>query len=128
VAFVASRTKTAKIVEYLKERGLDSARLVQLRAPAGLNIQAESPEEIAVSILAEMIQVSRSAKEKPKTQATLPVVATQEAKDPICGMTVDIGKAKHQSEFRGSTFYFCCAGCKVKFDKQPEQYAFASAQ
>lgn len=130
VAFVASRTKAAKIVEYLKERGLDPARLVQLRAPAGLNVQAGSPEEIAVSILAEMIQVNRSAKEKPKAQpqAALPAVATQEAKDPICGMAVDLDKAKHKSEFRGSTFYFCCAGCKQKFDKQPEQYALAAVR
>jgi xanthine dehydrogenase accessory factor len=128
VAFVASRTKTAKIIDYLKGRGLDLERLVQLRAPAGLNIQAGSPEEIAVSILAEMIQVNRSAKEKLKVQASLPVIATQEAKDPICGMTVDIGKAKHKSEFRRSTFYFCCVGCKQEFDKQPEQYAVAAAR
>jgi xanthine dehydrogenase accessory factor len=128
VAFVASRTKTAKIIEYLKERGLDPARLAQLRAPAGLNIHAGSPEEIAVSILAEIIQFNRSAKETPKAQAGLPVIGRQEAKDPICGMTVDLDKAKHKSEFRGSTFYFCCAGCKQKFDKQPEQYALASVE
>lgn len=127
VAFVASRTKTAKIIEYLKERGLDPARLAQLRAPAGLNIHAGSPEEIAVSILAEIIQVNRSAKERSQAQAALPVIGSQEAKDPICGMTVDIGKAKYKSEFRGSTFYFCCAGCQQKFDKQPEQYAPAVA-
>ena len=127
VAFVASRTKTAKIIEYLKERGLDPARLAQLRAPAGLNIHAGSPEEIAVSILAEIIQVNRSTKERSKAQAALPVIATQEAKDPICGMTVDIGKAKYKSEFRGGTFYFCCAGCQQKFDRQPEQYAPGAA-
>lgn len=127
VAFVASRTKTAKIIEYLKDRGLDPARLAQLRAPAGLHIHAGSPEEIAVSILAEIIQVNRSAEQTPKAQAGLPVSATQEAKDPICGMTVDIGKAKHRSEFQGSTFYFCCAGCKRKFDTQPEQYALSAA-
>jgi len=34
-----------------------------------------------------------------------------------------VSKAKHKSEFRGNAFYFCCAGCKQKFDKQPEQYA-----
>jgi xanthine dehydrogenase accessory factor len=119
VAFVASSTKAAKIIGYLKERGLDPARLAQLRAPAGLNIHAGSPEEIAVSILAQIIQVNRSAEQTAKAQAALPVIAPQEAKDPICGMTVDIGKAKHRSEFRGSTFYFCCAGCKQKFDTQP---------
>jgi xanthine dehydrogenase accessory factor len=128
VAFVASRTKTAKIIEYLKGRGLDPARLAQLRAPAGLNIHASTPEEIAVSILAEIIQVNRSAKETSNAQAALTLIGMQEAKDPVCGMTVEIDKAKHKSEFRGSTFYFCCAACKQKFDKQPEQYALAAVQ
>jgi len=119
VAFVASKAKTAKIIEYLKERGLAATRLGQLRAPAGLDIHAASPEEIAVSILAEIIQVNRTAKETLKNEVRPPV----EAKDPICGMMVDVSKARHQSEFRGNAFYFCCAGCKQKFDKQPEQYA-----
>ena len=121
VAFVASKVKAAKILDYLKERGLSSTRLGQLKAPAGLDIHASSPEEIAVSILAEIIQQNRSAKAKQKREVEL-AVATKEAKDPICGMMVDIGKARHKSEFRGNAFYFCCAGCKQKFDKQPEQY------
>jgi xanthine dehydrogenase accessory factor len=121
VAFVASKVKTAKILEYLKERGLSSTRLGQLKAPAGLDIHASSPEEIAVSILAEIIEENRSAKEKQKREVEL-AVGRQEAKDPICGMAVDIGKARHKSEFRGNAFYFCGAGCKQKFDKQPEQY------
>ena len=121
VAFVASKVKTAKILEYLKERGLSSTRLGQLKAPAGLDIHASSPEEIAVSILAEIIQENRSAREKQKREAEL-AVGRQEVKDPICGMAVDIGKARHKSEFRGNVFYFCGAGCKQKFDKQPEQY------
>ena len=121
VAFVASKAKTAKILDYLKERGLSSTRLGQLKAPAGLDIHASSPEEIAVSILAEIIRENRSAKEKQKREVEL-AVGRQEAKDPICGMAVDIGKARHKSEFRGKAFYFCGAGCKQKFDKQPEQY------
>ena len=121
VAFVASKVKTAKILDYLKERGLSSTRLGQLKAPAGLDIHASSPEEIAVSILAEIIQENRLAKEKQKREVEL-AVGRQEAKDPICGMAVDIGKARHKSEFRGNAFYFCGAGCKQKFDKQPEQY------
>jgi xanthine dehydrogenase accessory factor len=123
VAFVASKAKAAKITEYLKDRGIAAPRLEQLRAPAGLDIQAGSPEEIAVSILAEVIQVNRAAKETPKNEVRLPPGKQVEAKDPICGMMVDVSKARHKSEFRGNAFYFCCAGCKQKFDKQPEQYA-----
>jgi len=121
VAFVASKVKAAKILDYLKERGLSSTRLGQLKVPAGLDIHASSPEEIAVSILAEIIQENRSGTAKQKRDVER-AVARQEAKDPICGMMVDIGEARHKSEFRGNAFYFCCAGCKQKFDKQPEQY------
>ena len=121
VSFVASKVKAAKILDYLKERGLSSTRLGQLKAPAGLDIHASSPEEIAVSILAEIIQENRSGMAKQKREVE-PAVARQEAKDPICGMMVDVGEARHKSEFRGNAFYFCCAGCKQKFDKQPEQY------
>jgi len=123
VAFVASKAKTGKIIEYLQERGITTPRLAQLKAPAGLGIHAASPEEIAVSILAEIIQENRSPKGTQKSEVKLPMAEREEAKDPICGMLVEVSKAKHKSEFRGSAFYFCCAGCKQKFDKQPEQYA-----
>lgn len=124
VAFVASKAKAAKVLECLRERGIDKARLDQVRAPAGLNIQARSQEEIAVSILAEIIQLGRNqAKEQPALQIL--AEAPNEAKDPICGMSVNIAHAKHVSEFEGRRFYFCCAGCKQAFDKQPEKYALA---
>jgi xanthine dehydrogenase accessory factor len=122
VAFVASKTKASKLLGYLKERGVTVDRLSQVRAPAGLDITATSPEEIAVSILAEIIQVNgtRAASQKKQAQSAFP---EHEAKDPICGMMVDVSIAKHKSEFHGDSFYFCCYGCKQKFDKQPEKYA-----
>ncbi|HFE66498.1 MAG TPA: YHS domain-containing protein [Chloroflexi bacterium] len=44
------------------------------------------------------------------------------AKDLVCGMDVDEKTAQHKSEYEGSTYYFCCPGCKSKFDKEPEKY------
>ncbi|NNG05647.1 MAG: heavy metal translocating P-type ATPase [Inquilinus sp.] len=44
------------------------------------------------------------------------------AKDPVCGMTVDPATAKHQTRFEGETFYFCCAGCRTKFEADPAAY------
>jgi xanthine dehydrogenase accessory factor len=123
VAFVASRAKAAKVIQSLGERGIDKLRLDQVRAPAGLNIQACSQAEIAVSILAEIIQLSRS---QVMDQTKQPNVPDQtEASDPICGMTVAIAAAKYSSDFEGRAFYFCCSGCKRTFDKQPEKYAVA---
>src|SRR5215831_474786 len=55
-AFVASKKKAGKVFEYLAQKGISEERLERIKAPAGLDIQASVPEEIAVSILAEMIQ------------------------------------------------------------------------
>ena len=44
------------------------------------------------------------------------------AKDPVCGMDVDPKTAQHKSEYNGQTYYFCCAGCKRSFDKEPAKY------
>jgi xanthine dehydrogenase accessory factor len=124
VAFVASKTKAGKVLEFLKTRGLSAGKISRVRAPAGLNIGATSPEEIAVSILAEIVQMRASAAKSTAKPASSPGlnVIQNDAKDPICGMTVEKSKAKHKADFRGKTFYFCCAGCKQKFELSPESY------
>jgi xanthine dehydrogenase accessory factor len=132
VAFVASKVKAQKVFEYLREAGVPKERVDQIHAPAGLDIHAASPEEIAVSILAEIIQLRGS---RPKAVAeskkgTLPVlnppalnpVLNKEARDPVCGMFVNVTGAKYKSESNGSEVYFCCAGCKQTFERQPEKY------
>lgn len=45
-----------------------------------------------------------------------------DVKDPVCGMTVDPTKAAGSSEYQGTTYFFCSAGCKQKFDTAPDQY------
>ncbi|MGD0396077.1 MAG: YHS domain-containing protein [Nitrososphaerales archaeon] len=48
------------------------------------------------------------------------------AVDPICGMTVDPGKTPFVSEYRGTKVYFCCAGCKKVFDRDPAAHLLPS--
>ncbi len=124
IAFVASKTKAGKVFDYLREKGVARDKLGRVRAPAGLDLGAATPEEIAVSILAEIVQMRRaqSAVKAQKPAQALPVISA-EAKDPICGMTVDTTKTTYKSEFQGKWFYFCCAGCKQKFDKEPAKHA-----
>ena len=43
-------------------------------------------------------------------------------KDPVCGMDIDPKTAAGKSEYKGQTYYFCSAGCKKTFDKEPEKY------
>jgi len=130
VAFVASKTKAGKVFEYLRVRGIAQARLDQVHAPAGLSIGAGSPQEIAVSILAEIVKLRNSTEiatanhAQPAKSAALPVL-NKEAKDPVCGMMVDTAKARHKTQFQGQWFYFCCAGCKDAFEHSPKKYSGA---
>ena len=48
-----------------------------------------------------------------------------EAIDPVCGMTVTIAGARHQTEYDGKIWYFCCGGCKARFEADPLQYSAA---
>jgi xanthine dehydrogenase accessory factor len=125
VAFVASKTKAAKISAYLREKGVASDKLLCVKAPAGLDLGAASPEEIAVSILAEIVQVRR-ARSASLDRTMAGDWPPKETKDPICGMAIDIATALHKSEYAGSWFYFCCAGCKQTFEKDPERHAVAA--
>jgi uncharacterized membrane protein YraQ (UPF0718 family)/YHS domain-containing protein len=47
--------------------------------------------------------------------------------DPVCGMTVDPATAGIKSQYEGKTYYFCSAGCKAAFDKDPGKYAQLAA-
>lgn len=42
--------------------------------------------------------------------------------DPVCGMKVDPATSKHLFDRDGSTFHFCCAGCRTKFAANPDGY------
>ena len=45
-------------------------------------------------------------------------------KDPVCGMTVT-PQSPHRAEFEGRPVYFCCGGCKAKFEGDPHKYLHA---
>jgi xanthine dehydrogenase accessory factor len=122
IAFVASKVKAQKVLEYLRGKGLSSGRLDRVQAPAGLEIGAVSPEEIAVSILAAIVRAARSAVRREAVEKPVPAPPEVIPKDPVCGMVVDPGRARHQSAYLGSTVYFCCPHCKAAFDKEPEKY------
>jgi xanthine dehydrogenase accessory factor len=116
VSIVASRRRAASVVERLRERGVPAERLGRFKAPAGLDLGAVTPAEIAVSILAEIIQHHRGDK---LAEAAPPATAAEptEAIDPICGMTVDIATARYHSRAEGGITYFCCRNCQETFER-----------
>jgi xanthine dehydrogenase accessory factor len=61
VAFVGSRRKVKALKTWLAERGVDAERMATLKAPAGLDLGAITPDEIALSIVAEIVAVRRKS-------------------------------------------------------------------
>ncbi len=131
VGLVASHRRAESCRDYLRTSGIEEPQLARLKAPAGLNIGAVTPEEIASSILAELIQVRRrghAVNDEPvledahvhvDEQATATI---ETAIDPVCGMTVEIANARHHTTYDGREFYFCCPSCKRHFECKPQEY------
>jgi xanthine dehydrogenase accessory factor len=124
VTLVASKKRSATVLDYLRETGLTEDRLARLKYPAGLDLGAVTPEEIALSILAEILQIRRS---RP-IPAVQPITSAEaepaqvEAEDPVCHMMVEIATARYTASYHEETYYFCSAGCKKSFEKEPEKY------
>jgi len=129
VALVASKARAAAVLEYLRVQGLADQELNKLKSPAGLDIQARRGDEIALSIMAEIVQQRRNAEpiEIDKLLAGVDLsggagAEPAEAIDPVCGMTVQIEGAEFATAYNDQTYYFCCDGCKTAFEQDPEQY------
>ena len=140
MGLVASPTRANVVRTWLREEaGIADDRLAALRAPAGLDLGAETAEEVALSILAELVQVRRGradfvAAPGPATVAgaatapmTLePVVDDIVLLDPVCGMTVDREHARHLAEHDGIVYAFCSIGCRTRFIREPTAFLPAS--
>jgi xanthine dehydrogenase accessory factor len=108
VGLVASEKRGAGVLGELRGDGVAPEQLDRIEIPAGIEIGARTPEEIAVSILARVVQVRRDER------AVAPAAST--AVDPICGMTVAAVPSTLSIRHEGETVYFCSQGCKEKFE------------
>jgi xanthine dehydrogenase accessory factor len=106
VALVASDKRGAAVRDSLD---VPNALREQLHTPAGLAIGAETPEEIAIAILAEFVS-KRVAQPPPAL-----VAPVQTAIDPVCGMTVTISDATLHADIGGERFWFCSEGCRTAY-------------
>jgi xanthine dehydrogenase accessory factor len=115
VALVGSRRRFAAIADFLRQAGIAEERIAAVQAPAGLDIRAETPAEIALSILGEITAVRRA------TPYRLPAPVAEQARiviDPICGMEVDLATARHTLIVDGETLGFCCPACKREYERR----------
>jgi xanthine dehydrogenase accessory factor len=141
VALVASEVRGKAVRESLDLSEEDRARL---HTPAGLEIGAETPEEIALAILAELVALrpygpagraprprvagtetaeqghpAEGTSAEPATAAPVPVViSTETAIDPVCGMEVAVSEASIHLERGGELYYFCSEGCRDTFSAE----------
>jgi xanthine dehydrogenase accessory factor len=151
VALVASEKRAETLFETVAGRlGADAETVAEaVTAPAGLDIGAKTPEEIAVSIVAELVEVRRSGRVETVARATEsaegsdavssadPVSDAGEAAtsdesttgteadaavDPVCGMDVAVGEAAATVTFEGETYHFCGQGCADAFEDDPGRY------
>jgi xanthine dehydrogenase accessory factor len=106
VALVASPQRGDAVRAAL---GVPDDLRAQLHSPAGLDIGARSPGEIAVSILAEIIA------ERRETPHGAPAPAPAVAVDPVCGMEVAIGEASLHLDLDGERYWFCGPSCRDRF-------------
>ncbi|MGH9400178.1 MAG: XdhC family protein [Thermoanaerobaculia bacterium] len=126
LGLVASRKRYAEMREALSARGASAAALDRVDCPAGLDIGAKTAGEIAVSILAGIVQKAAAAARPPAGLPTHAAPAAAGQIDPVCGMTVEPATARHRAEAGGRTYSFCCGGCLEKFLAAPERYAAAA--
>ncbi len=139
VGLVASPKRAKAVRDYLLGRGLSESDILPLKAPAGLDIQARRGDEIALSIMAEIVQKRRGEEllnlelfknledtheSRVHTSGRLSEARDQEltAIDPVCQMIVTIDKAKFTSKYDDTVYYFCCAGCKMTFEADPTSF------
>jgi xanthine dehydrogenase accessory factor len=129
LGLVASHRRAETVLGYLADRGVPKDQLDKVHAPAGLDLGKTSHEEIAVAVLAELVQLRASG-----AFADLPVPGKNEARtelkiaeavDPVCGMTVTAYASARPVTHDGVTYYFCCAGCRRTFEENPDAYVKA---
>ncbi len=114
VGLVASPERGASVLDELRAAGVPEELLARIDVPAGLDIGARTPAEIALAILAQVVSVRRA---QPAAAAPAPPAV---AVDPICGMTVVASADTLSIERGGSAVYFCSEGCKREYEARHE--------
>jgi len=138
LGLVGSHRRGAAVLGYLADRGLPADQLDRVRVPAGLDLGHITHQEIAVAILAELVQLRASgdlagaagaasaSTTAARTSAGAPAAAApapEQAIDPVCGMTVPATAASYPLAHDGVTYYFCSTSCRRRFEQDPAAYA-----
>jgi len=114
VGLVASARRAGVVLDALRARGVTEEALARVRSPAGLDLGPLPQREIAAAVIAELVAWRRARQGSP--------AELLEAVDPVCGMTVAVGADTPRAEHEGTTYWFCCPGCRARFERDPAAY------
>jgi len=117
IGVVAAEKRASALLGALRDRGVDAEQLTRVHAPAGMDLGATSNAEIAVSVLADLV-ARRSA---GTFRAVVPPIA-RDARDPVCGMSLDPDRARHHATHAGKDYWFCAASCQRAFTANPAAF------
>jgi xanthine dehydrogenase accessory factor len=120
IGLVASRVRGADV---LAELDLDDEQMARVHTPVGLEIGARTAQEVALSIMAEVVRARRVDGLAPSRSSTSSAPAPATAVDPMCGMTVIIGPDTPRLASQGHEYWFCSPGCLAKFAAEPARLA-----
>jgi xanthine dehydrogenase accessory factor len=118
---VASRKRGGAVLSYLEDRGFSKSEIEKIQLPAGLDLGHTTHREMAVSILAEIVQL-RAAGAFNTGNAKKSLAIVSEVIDLVCGMSVVAEKSNRPFEYEGTTYYFCAPGCRTAFEKNPTSF------
>lgn len=126
ISFVASMKKANSVFMGLKANGVTANQLSNIKTPAGLDINAKTAEEVAISILGQIVQTKRAEELIIEKDLNMNELALSDNDDlyinPVCKIPISKKSAKHILEHNGEKVYFCCDGCHDSFVKEPELY------
>jgi xanthine dehydrogenase accessory factor len=110
VGLVASRRRGESVLEVMD---LGTAERARVRTPVGLDIGARTAEEIALSIMAEVVRAMRSG--GLHAWPAGPEDRPSQSVDPVCGMTVVVGPDTPHRTVRGEQVWFCSPACRDRY-------------
>jgi xanthine dehydrogenase accessory factor len=122
VGLVASRKRGEAVLAGLD---LDEAQRASVHTPAGLDIGARTPREVALSILAEIVSLRPRPTATPAATETAPAAPASRpatATDLVCGMTVVADDTALHLDHDGERYWFCGSGCLRAFAADPSAY------